>query len=254
MGYLNIHENAKRSLAAQNEVSFHCLIQLVSTWLSLPKIQRGQVIVITSTNRNTFQKPKPGIPLHEFTSFQEIIQEENQEKCGYLFLEDFSVHDQKEIVSYLGTNLLTKSSIVIFTILPYETIVCRWKIKAQGIIYGNKFEQEKTPWRFGHLPQSDKLLMKRLEEFTQEFKELGMSPKLIEVLINMPLVDRDAFGASLNYIETLHTKSKNIYNKQRKNVKKNRSDKREHNILKDDTPRIHQCFLNSLQILHPSAR
>ena len=135
----------KRSLAAQNEVSFHCLIQLVSTWLSLPKIQRGQVIVITSTNRNTFQKPKPGIPLHEFTSFQEIIQEENQEKCGYLFLEDFSVHDQKEIVSYLGTNLLTKSSIVIFTILPYETIVCRWKIKAQGIqeaVQGEAFKKK----------------------------------------------------------------------------------------------------------------
>ena len=98
MGYLNIHENSKRCLLAQKEVSFHCLIHLVSSWLTIGEIKRGQVIVISSTNRNTFQKPKPGIPLHEFTSLQEIIQEENQEKCGYLFLEDFSIHDQKEIV------------------------------------------------------------------------------------------------------------------------------------------------------------
>ena len=155
-------------------------------------------------------------------------------------------------LSYLNSNLLTRSTIVIFTILPYETIVCRWKIKEQfindgGIIFGNKFEQEKTPWRFGHLPQSDKHLRKKLEEFTEEFIQLGISPKIIEVFVNMPLVDRDAFGASINYIETLHTKSKDIFTKQRRIVKKDRSDKREHTILKDDTPRINQYFFEQFE-------
>ena len=253
MGYIQV---PSRKIAPNHDIAVTLLLHLVASVVSIKNVlslgkqpKPGQIFFICNVNLNLFKEPQTN--LRKFCSFSEVMA--NRLQVGYIFFEDLTCEDQKQIIDYARHRLLTEVNLAIFTMCPFEFLLCRWKLSPiQDSITFIKNSSEKS--EFGHIPTSDTILKRTLENFSSEFTKLGLSPFLVNLLINMPQLDRDALGSFLMYIESFYIKSVEKIRCTSKSAKKQRHDKRCYHKVgkraikeKDDTPRIHKFFVTQFE-------